>query len=497
MTTCMEPASDERTRIAIVEDEGLIAMDLRQRLEILGYGTCGIAVSGPEAIALAARERPDLVLMDIVLEGEMDGTEAARQIRDQLNLPVVYITSYADDDTLRRAGQTLPLGYVVKPFTDNDLNTSIRLGLYRHGMEMKLRKQREWLDATLRSMADAVVATDDAGLIRLMNPMAERITGWSEAEAQGRPFRDVVSLFDPWSHKPVEPVTDALRNNKFLSSARFTLCSRNFTEIEVEDSLSRIAGAGDAGGSVFVFRDISERLRSERAARHYQRLESVARLAAGFAKDVGGQISGIRQAISAGMHEPDVSAAAERAERLIDQILTLGRRHSPDLSPVDVNQLVLSMSELMRSALGSGVELVFRLQAPRPWVMADGPQLDRVILNIFLNARDAVGAAGTIRVTTANTLMSTADGEIDALAIRITDTGQGISPELKSRIFEPFFTTKENAGGTGLSLASAYGVISQAGGQIDVECGSSLGCTFIILLPCAKEPEACAEKPEV
>jgi PAS domain S-box-containing protein len=501
MPASPSPIAAAQARIMIVEDEGLIAPDLGERLETLGYRICGMVASGSEAIARAAHERPDLVLMGIVPEGAMDGTEAARRIEDELNIPVVYITSVADDATLLRAAPTMPPGYIVKPFSNTDLNTAIRIALYRHSMENGLREQNKWLNATLHSIADAVVATDESGRIRLMNPVAERITGWTETEATGRPFRDVVCLFDPWSNEPADPVTEALAGQPSTPGARFTLCSRNFNEVDVEDSLSLIAGDRMVEGGVFVFRDITQRLRTDRAARHHQRIEAVSRVAAGFAKDIVGQVDTIRQAASSGLQAShgdgsitaqlqSISGAAERAGSLIEQMLSLGRLQPGELTRVDVNRLIIGISPLMRSALSKDVELLLRLSATKPWVMADEPQLDRVILKIFLNARDAVGVGGTIRVATMNTLMSSADGDIPAVAIRITDTGTGITPELKSRIFEPFFSTKDNVGGTGLSLASAYGVIAQSGGQIDVETGSGLGCTFIILLPASEKPEA-------
>ncbi len=122
-------------RILVVEDEAIVAKDVQSRLEGLGYAVIGIAASGEQAVSKAMETQPDLVLMDIRLKGQMDGVEAAGQIRDRFNIPVVYVTAYADDDTLRRAKITQPFGYILKPFETRELHTTIEMALYKHQLE--------------------------------------------------------------------------------------------------------------------------------------------------------------------------------------------------------------------------------------------------------------------------------------------------------------------------------------------------------------------------
>jgi CheY-like chemotaxis protein len=128
------------SRILIVEDEGIIAKDIQSTLNRSGYSVIGIASSGEEAIKKAMEIHPDLVLMDIVLEGAMDGVEAAEHIRDHFDIPVVYLTAYSDDTTLQRAKITEPFGYILKPFQEKELYTTIEMALYKHTMQRKLKE---------------------------------------------------------------------------------------------------------------------------------------------------------------------------------------------------------------------------------------------------------------------------------------------------------------------------------------------------------------------
>ncbi len=130
-------------RIMIVEDEVIVAMDVQQRLERLGYNVVAHATSGEEAITLAMREMPDLILMDIKIQGEMDGIDAAARIRATHDIPIIYVTAFSGDDTINRARQTEPFGYLIKPFDDRELRSSIEIAIYKHRMERKLRESEE------------------------------------------------------------------------------------------------------------------------------------------------------------------------------------------------------------------------------------------------------------------------------------------------------------------------------------------------------------------
>ncbi|HSO32075.1 MAG TPA: response regulator, partial [Labilithrix sp.] len=148
------------TSVLVVEDERIVAMDIQQTLIGLGYDAFAAAASGDEALAAAANRRPDLVLMDIRIEGKRDGIETARLLRERFDVPVIFVTAHADDATIERAKLTAPHGYLVKPIKTGELRSAIEVALYRHAMEKAARERERWFSTTLSSIADAVVAVD-------------------------------------------------------------------------------------------------------------------------------------------------------------------------------------------------------------------------------------------------------------------------------------------------------------------------------------------------
>ena len=255
-----------KPRIMVVEDEGIVAKDLQSRLLALGYEPCGWATSGEEAVQSAGRLRPDLVLMDIHLKGELDGIEAAERIGRESGAPVVFITAYADRETLARAKGTGPLGYILKPFEERELRVAVELALHKHRIDGLLRDRERWLSTTLKSIGDGVVTVDEAGVVTSMNPVAESLTGWTAEEALTHPVGEVLVALSEESLEPVEnPAERGLRGGAPPGpEARLVLRSREGKTTPFEPVASLIKDdAGTVFGAVLVLRDISERRRSE------------------------------------------------------------------------------------------------------------------------------------------------------------------------------------------------------------------------------------------
>jgi PAS domain S-box-containing protein len=255
-------------KILVVEDEHIVAMDLMSRLRNLGYEVPDSASSGEEAIEKAGKWRPDLVLMDIFLNGEMDGIQAAGQIRSRYNIPIIYLTAYADSNTLQRAKVTEPFGYVLKPFEERELLTTIEMALYKYRIEQRLKDSERWLATTLKSIGDGVVATDQDGRIKFMNPVAEDLTGWKQDEALGKSLIDVFQLISAETRQPVEnPVNRVLKQSAVVGlSTNGILVSRAGRETPVYDSAAPIRDDdGTITGVVLIFSDITERKRAEEA----------------------------------------------------------------------------------------------------------------------------------------------------------------------------------------------------------------------------------------
>jgi len=181
-------------RIMIVEDERITAEDIHDILTHLGYLVTAVVSSGRDAIREAERTRPDLVMMDIRIQGDMDGIEAARELREQFDIPVVYLTAHADRETLDRAKLAEPLGYLVKPFQEPELLASVEMALHKHKADRLLKEQGEVVSAAIRSMGEAVISTDTEGNITLMNPAAEAWTQWRSAETRTANIDQVMQL---------------------------------------------------------------------------------------------------------------------------------------------------------------------------------------------------------------------------------------------------------------------------------------------------------------
>jgi CheY-like chemotaxis protein len=181
-----------KAQVLVVEDEAIVAIDLQYKLEALGYSVPSVTRSGEQAVEFAAELNPDLVLMDIRLVGDLDGIDAARQIRDRLDVPVVFLTAYADETTLQRAKMTEPFGYLLKPVDQRALQTVVEVAVHKHRMERKLKESERWLAAVLRSTSDAVAMADGKGCLTLMNPAAEALMGWAKEDALGK---SLASLF--------------------------------------------------------------------------------------------------------------------------------------------------------------------------------------------------------------------------------------------------------------------------------------------------------------
>jgi PAS domain S-box-containing protein len=256
------------TQILIVEDESIVAEHIRRNLEHLGYSVSSVVSSSEKAIKEVEVKVPDLVLIEIELQGKMDGIETANKIRSRFNIPVVYLTAYSDEKTPELAKITEPFGYVIKPFTERELHTNIEIALYKHKMERELKEREQWLSASLKSLGDAVIATDKKGVIKHMNPIAEALTGWKQEDASGKSLATVFNIISEETDKQIEnPVTKAIREDIFYGLAEHTLLiMKEGMKIPVDIIGSTIRDDRDSViGIVLIFFDIIERRRVDEA----------------------------------------------------------------------------------------------------------------------------------------------------------------------------------------------------------------------------------------
>ncbi|NUN69155.1 MAG: PAS domain S-box protein [Bacteroidetes bacterium] len=256
----------KKKNVLIVEDEKIVALDLRSILTDAGFTVVGETAAGKQAVALAAELRPDVIVMDISLKGPMNGIEAARTITAQYDIPIVFLTAHSDEQTLEEAHRTDADGYILKPFDERDVRTTVEMALFKYKARRQLREQQLWLTTTLRSIGDAVIATDKKGLITFMNIIAEQLTGWPQQEAVGRKLAEVFVVENEGTGKRLpNPVAKVLRERTPLSLTNHTiLIARDGRRTFIEDSAAPIVDdAGGITGVVLTFRDVTERRRSQ------------------------------------------------------------------------------------------------------------------------------------------------------------------------------------------------------------------------------------------
>ena len=357
--------------------------------------------------------------------------------------------------------------------------------------------------AVTQSASDAIVSTDAAGAIIFWNRSAASIFGYAEEEIMGRPF---VDMLDPASHRAYAATLTQVRRATQASSDG-TMEARGVRKdgasFPMELSLSTWV-AGETLNFTAIVRDISERKRAEAALhdreielRQAQKMEAIGRLAGGVAHDFNNLLTAIQgygemvlESLGTGDAEAarradvmQILKAAESAGSLTRQLLAFSRKQVLAPRVVSLDDIVAGTQNMLRRLIGEDIELVVRPSAERWCVKADPGQLEQVVMNLALNARDAMDGGGRIVMAIENVRSAGAE----AVVLSVTDTGCGMDDATLSRIFEPFFTTKPEGQGTGLGLAMVHGIVKQSGGSISVQSASGRGTTFRVSIPRAHE----------
>ncbi len=514
--------------VMVVEDEQLIAKDIADTLTKLGYDVTGTVSSAEACVESAETQRPDLVLMDIHLQGELDGIEAARLLRERFDIPVVFLSAYADEGTVARAKLSAPLGYLLKPFRKSELRSAVEVGLFRHQMERQLRERERWFSTTLRAIGDAVVAVDATGQISFMNRAAEKLIGRTESGAKGKPPEAVFRLLNEKTREPVpDPIQLALARQEVVRLPANTSLIAGERELPVEDSVAPIVDErGERLGAVIVMRDMTEDRRARQQIAAADRLASLGTVAAGIAHEINNPLTYILGNVSFLSEELDrvgrmvqpllpshrqedvaialgrlsaliseVEEGASRVSRIVADLGLFGRREQEEREGDAVAALDWAL-RVSHTAL-SRVARVRRNLEPIPKVRGDEGRLGQVFLNMLLNAAHAMqdGDPASNELSVSAALEPHTDGP-PQVCITIKDTGSGMTAEVLDRIFDPFFTTKPIGTGTGLGLSVCHGVVEELGGTIRVSSEPGRGSTFVIRLPTAAPEQALLDEPE-
>ncbi len=286
--------AEPRARIMVVEDEGIVAAEIRETLQGLGYSVPVVASSGEEAMAKLLETEPDLVLMDIQLKGGQDGIATARQLRSRLDVPVVYLTAFSDSETLEEAKHTEPYGYIIKPFDERALHATIQMALFRHARTRGVVEGERWASAVAANMSDAVVICDSKGQLTFVNPAAEALFGRPRSQMVGARISEALRVVDAATGASFAlPVSEPLAEGRSVLRGNCRALAADGAEVPVEVSASPLRGAeGTLFGLLYVFRRTTERERLH--ALVLRELEALAGLARRSLPPRDASVAGLR-----------------------------------------------------------------------------------------------------------------------------------------------------------------------------------------------------------
>jgi len=378
----------------------------------------------------------------------------------------------------------------------------------RKQAEEDLRRANETLRALIEATPLAIVAIDAQEKVSKWNSAAEKMFGWNESEVLGKPlpFIDIGKYGEP------SALLEAVRNGA-TSTNEVVRHTKNGTSLDISVSAAPLVGPDGAPiGAVAVVTNITERKRMESQLRQSQKMEAVGRLASGIAHDFNNLltvITGYTEMLLRSLPEDtrprawtqEVLQSSEKASALTKQLLAFSRQQVAHPKLLDINPVVTSMSNMLRRLIGENIELNIVLNSDLGMVRADPSQIEQIIINLVVNARDAMldrGGRITIETSVADlgpdytqTHFSIEAGRYVSLAV--TDTGAGMTQVTKTHLFEPFFTTKEVGKGTGLGLSTIYGIVKQNNGDIWVYSEVGKGSTFKVYLPSVDSPPESAD----
>jgi PAS domain S-box-containing protein len=380
---------------------------------------------------------------------------------------------------------------------------ALQFALSAHG---RAREERQKLADIVGSSSDGIFSIDRHRLLISWNPAMERITGRRDEEVLGRSLGDALEVSETDAERRAAPGAPLVRVVDEPAVVRIRSASGEERWLAVTRSQL------PEQGWVFVARDFTDSKRAEEALaareeqlRQAQKMEAIGRLAGGIAHDFNNLLTTIRgyAQLLIGSYEREdqrhanvveLEKAAGRATLLTRQLLAYSRKQMLQQSAVDLNAVVADMDGMLRRVISEDVRLVTRLGDDLGCVLADRTQIEQVIMNLCLNARDAMPLGGDLMIETREVEVDGDDGVSPGsyVVLSVSDTGSGIDPETQRHIFEPFYTTKRHGEGTGLGLSTVYGIVTQSGGKITVDSESGRGTTFTVHLPRVEQP---AEEP--
>jgi two-component system, cell cycle sensor histidine kinase and response regulator CckA len=514
-------APDRPARILIVDDEPNNVKLLQAMLAPDGF-LIQTAASGEEALARVKAEPPDLILLDMVMPG-LNGLEVTKQLKGSIltrNVPIIIVTARSDQEAMLLGLTAGAEDVLASPVDRAELHMRVRnlLRLKAHGDYHDTYSQLLEGEVTARSLAlvdserlyrstfeaapVGIVHLDEHGQWLRVNQRLCDLLGYSAEELKSA---DVHALIHGKEKLPGE--SDLFRRLVAGELERYVIDEMRYLRRDGSCLWARInasahrESAGRVPYFIAVFEDITERRTLEARLQQASKMDAIGGLAAGVAHDFNNLLSVIlsyTELLTEGLkkHDPmredlgQISAAATSAVGLTRQLLAFGRQQVLEPKVLDLGEIVAKIAPMLRRVLGEDVELNVVAAAPLGRILVDPGQMEQVLMNLAVNARDAMPRGGKLTIETAQRELDQSfaaertnlkPGQHVLLAV--SDNGSGMDRETQNRVFEPFFTTKESGKGTGLGLATVFGIVQQSGGTISVYSELGSGTTFEMYFP--------------
>ena len=492
-------------RVLIVEDQGIVATDIKRCLEDAGFEVTGLAGSMDEAIREVSASRPDLVLMDIRIKGDADGIEVAKYLRLHFELPVVYLTAHDDRDTLERAKRAEPVAYLIKPFKPVELINTVELAIKRSRADQQVRERERFFLSVMDAIGDGVLTADSEGRVRFMNRAAEELTGRRQEDALDQPAVNIVRVVnDPAGDRERFRALVHLDNAREADTGgEYRVVTPNGADRWLTIKAASISPAGSDAIRVVVMQDITRRKRTDLEIR---RLNQELRAHLTELKSLNKELESFNYSISHDLRAPlrhingftkilleksDLNLPAEaigylehvrrgavKMGRMVDELLELSRmsRKEPSRQVTKLNALVEDvLLELTMEAQGREVEWRIR---ELPSADCDPVLTRQVFANLLANALKFTRGRTPPVIEVGHTY----SGGRTILFVR--DNGVGFRMEYADKIFGVFqrLHRAEDYEGTGIGLATVHRIVQKHGGRIWVDAEPDKGATFYFTL---------------
>jgi PAS domain S-box-containing protein len=483
--------------ILFVDDDEANRFAFSWVLRRAGFETQEVNTGSDALQALQGEKKPDLVILDVNLP-DIDGFEVCRRIKAHpatASIPVLHVSAvFTRTEDKEQGLEGGADAYLTKPVEAREVVATVRSLLRMHRAEEAARTAARQWQATFDAIDDAVALLDRGGqLVRANRALAE-LLGLPAGEVLGHPFEE---LLGQAFGAAASGLVALLRQAPGWPAQEVAVGERWFRV-----SAGPVRGeSAEPNGRALVLSDVTQRKRLEGQLLQAQKMEAVGRLAGGVAHDFNNLLTAITGNLALLLHQAPPSGAqremlqitenaAWRAAELTRQLLGFSRQARLALEPIDLNRCVAETMTLLRRTLDRNIEVRTHTEPALGKARADAGQMQQVLMNLALNARDAMPQGGTLTVETANVEVSAAHaaGRLAArpgrfVRVQVRDTGHGIPAEIQHRIFEPFFTTKEQGQGTGLGLAMVFGIVQQHQGWVELCSPPGEGACFDIYLP--------------